>query len=172
MSPSLCLGQAVSQKFRQGCNTQVLTGAVIVSYYPNMPYEVFSQKQHRIQQPAVSLHPAGRIYFNQEATSQLQTAGVKRILLLWDKERLQLALKSATKSDKRAYNVAFSHKGSGATITAKQFLKWINYDTAPGTLTLEAAWNDKENMFEVTVPREKIGKVGSVRSRKDRGETE
>jgi hypothetical protein len=137
-----------------------------------MPYEVFTRKQHRIQRPAVSIHPAGRIYFNQAATIQLQTAGVKRVLVLWDKEHFRLALKSATKSDKRAYNIAFSHKGSGATITAKQFLKWINYDTAPGTLTLEAAWNDKENMFEVTVPREKVGKLGSTRSHKEEGKTE
>ena len=137
-----------------------------------MPYEIFVHKQHRIQSPAVSIHPAGRIYFNQEATSQLQTAGVKRVLVLWDKEHFRLGLKVATKSDKRAYNIAFSHKGSGATITAKQFLKWINYDTSPGTLSIEAAWNDKEKMFEVTIPREKVGKTGSARSHKDGGKTE
>src|SRR5438270_13125252 len=102
-----------------------------------MPYEVFARKLQRIQRPAVSIHPSGRLYFNQEATSQLQVASTKRVLLLWDGERCRLGLKSASKSDKRAYNVAFSHKGSGATITAKQFLKWIKYDTAPGTLTLE-----------------------------------
>lgn len=134
-----------------------------------MPYEVFTRKQHRIQSPAVSIHPAGRMYFNQEATSQLQAAGVKRILLLWDKEHCRLGLKSATKSDKRAYNIAFSYKGSGAGVTAKQFLKWINYDTTPGTLTIEAEWNDKEKMFEVTIPREKVGKETSS---KEKGKTE
>jgi hypothetical protein len=141
----------------------------VLSYYPSMTYEVFAQKQQRIQSAAVSIHPAGRIYFNQEATSQLQAAGVKRVLVLWDKEHFRLALKHATKSDKRAYSIAFSNKGSGATITAKQFLKWIEYDTAPGTLTLEAEWNEKEKMYEVTVPREKVGKSGSPRSRKDGG---
>jgi hypothetical protein len=109
------------------------------------------------------------MYFNQQAASQLQTAGVRRVLILWDKEHCRLGLKSATKSDKRAYNIAFSHKGSGAGITAKQFLKWINYDTTPGTLTLEAAWNDKDKMFEVTIPREKVGKETSS---KGKGKTE
>jgi hypothetical protein len=122
---------------------------------PVMSYEVFNRKI-RIVTPAITLHTSGRIYLNQGASSHLLSNAAKRVLLLWDKEHLKLAIKPLNKKDNRAYSIAYSHKGSGATLTAKGFFEWIGYDSEPGTLTLSAEWNVSEGMFEVKIPSEKI----------------
>jgi hypothetical protein len=96
------------------------------------------------------------MYLNQGASSHLLNKAAKRVLLLWDKEHLRLAIKPLNKKDNRAYGIAYSHKGSGATLTAKGFFEWIGYDSEPGTLTLNAEWNESEGMFEVKIPLNKI----------------
>jgi hypothetical protein len=121
-----------------------------------MSYEVFSRKTPRIVSPAITIHPTGRIYLNQGASAQLVKDAAKRVLLLWDRENLKLAIKPLSKKDNRAYSIAYSHKGSGSTITARGFLAWIGYSTEPGTVTLDAVWNEKEGIFEVKIPPEKI----------------
>jgi hypothetical protein len=130
-----------------------------------MPYEIFSRKAPRIISPAISIHPTGRIYLNQGASSYLLKGAAKQVLLLWDKEHLRLALKPLNKKDNRAYRIAYSHKGSGASVTAKGFLEWIGYNSEPGTLTLNAEWNESEGMFEVEVPSEKIKGEGKKKAR-------
>lgn len=121
-----------------------------------MSYEVFSRKTPRIVSPAITIHPTGRIYLNQGASAQLVKDAAKRVLLLWDRENLKLAIKPLNKKDNRAYSIAYSHKGSGSTITARGFLAWIGYSSEPGTVTLDATWNEKESIFEVKIPPEKI----------------
>jgi hypothetical protein len=130
-----------------------------------MAYEVFSRKAPRIISPAISIHHSGRIYLNQGASGHLLKGAAKQVLLLWDKEHLRLAIKPLNKKDNRAYKIAYSHKGSGAGVTAKGFLEWIGYNSEPGTLTLNAEWNEREGMFEVELPSEKIKGEGKKKTR-------
>lgn len=117
-----------------------------------MRYEVFDQKSVQIQSPAVSVSPSGRIYINQCAAEILEDYGATDALLLWD-EGSEMAAIKPVEADQRAYRIAYSHKGSGATITAKSFLNWIGYkESGIGPITVPATWNARRKMLEFTIP--------------------
>jgi len=74
------------------------------------------------------------------------------VLLLWD-ENSEMAAIKPVQDDARAYRIAYSHKGSGATITAKSFLNWIGYrDSGIGPITMPAKWNGRRGMLEFKIP--------------------
>jgi hypothetical protein len=87
---------------------------------------------------------------NAAASRLLMVAGIKAVLLLWDRSKSKIAIKAAPKTDKNTYAVSFS-RSSSSTIRAKAFLGFIGWD-APRRQMFPATWNEKERMFEVVMP--------------------
>jgi hypothetical protein len=118
-----------------------------------MAYETFKRTSVRVEEPALSLVPDGRITLNAAAARVLAEAGVKSVLLLWDNINNKLAIKATAKGDQNAYTVSLSHNRQAGSLRAKLFLDHIGWN-APRRKMLPATWDTKERMLEVTVPRE------------------
>ena len=123
-----------------------------------MAYEVFRRTGVRVDALAFSLVPDGRIALNAAVCRVLVGAGIKSVLLLWDKANHKFAVKAAPKNEANAYavSIASSHSGS---IRAKAFLAHIGWN-ARTRETLSATWNEKEKMFEVTLPERSVKSAG------------
>jgi len=117
-----------------------------------MAYEVFKRTRTRIESPALSIAPAGRIGTNAAATRIFESLGVKSVLLLWDASRHKLALKAAGKGDENSYTISSAGHSSGR-IRARSFLSHIGW-RAPNSETIPASWNEKEKMLEAVLPSE------------------
>ena len=130
-----------------------------------MAYEVFKRTAVRVEQPSLSLVPDGRIAFNAAAVRVLTAAGVKSVLLLWDKTSRKVALKAAAKGEKDCYAVSIVKGTYSGSLRAKSFLSHIGW-SAPKRTMLPATWNEKEKMFEITLPPEYVGSVSSPGSRR------
>ena len=120
-----------------------------------MAYEVFRRTGVRVEEPALSLVPDGRIALNAAAVRVLNGAGVKSVLLLWDKTSHRVALKAASKGDKNAYAVSIVRDSHSGSLRAKAFLAHIGW-SAPKRTMLPAVWNEKEKMFEIILPEEYV----------------
>jgi hypothetical protein len=125
-----------------------------------MAYEVFKRSGVRVETPSLSLVPDGRIALNAAAVRVLTGAGVKSVLLLWDKTNNKLALKAAPKSDRNAYAVSIVRDSHSGSLRAKSLLTHIGW-SAPKRILLPATWQEKEKMFEITLPREYVGSAKS-----------
>jgi hypothetical protein len=121
-----------------------------------MAYEVFKRTSVRVEEPTLSVAPDGRIALNAAAARALAEAGVKSVLLLWDKVNGKLAIKAAPRGDRNAYVVSFTRGKQAGTLRAKLFLNHIGW-SAPRRETLAATWDPKEGMLEVTLPRVTVG---------------
>ena len=130
-----------------------------------MAYEVFKRTAVRVEQPSLSLVPDGRIAFNAAAVRVLTGAGVKSVLLLWDKTSRKVALKAAAKGEKDCYAVSIVKGTYSGSLRAKSFLSHIGW-SAPKRTMLPATWNEKEKMFEITLPSEYVGSESSPGSRR------
>jgi hypothetical protein len=129
-----------------------------------MGYEVFKRTGIRVESPTVSLVPDGRITINAAAVRILIQAGVKTVLLLWDKANNRMALKAASRADKSTYAVSMTGHHSGS-LRAKLFLVHIGWN-APNRQTLPAVWDEKEKMFEVSLPPQYLGSGKTVLARR------
>lgn len=121
-----------------------------------MAYEVFKRTGVRVAEPSVSLVPDGRIALNAAAVRVLTEAGVKSVLLLWDKATNKLALKAASKGDKNSYAVSIVRNSHSGSLRTKAFLGHIGW-SAPTRTALPATWSEKDKMFEITLPEEFVG---------------
>ena len=130
-----------------------------------MAYEVFKRTAVRVEQPSLSLVPDGRIAFNAAAVRVLTGAGVKSVLLLWDRANRKVALKAASKGEKDCYAVSIVKGTYSGSLRAKSFLSHIGW-SAPKRTMLPATWNEKEKMFEITLPLEYLGSSSSPGSRR------
>jgi hypothetical protein len=119
-----------------------------------MAYEVFERTGARVEEPSLSLAPDGRITFNAAAVRILIEAGVKSVLVLWDRANSKVALKAAAKSDKNSYAVSLTDRHSGS-LRAKSFFSHIGWN-APKRMMLPAIWIEKDKMFEITLPHEYV----------------
>jgi len=129
-----------------------------------MAYEVFQRTSVRVEQPALSFTTDGRIALNAAAVRTFRVAGIKFVLLLWDKPQGKLALKAAVRQDKNAYAVSIVNESHSGSLRAKAFLAHVGLNVPKRTM-LPATWNDKDMMFEVTIPQEYLAS-------KKRGESE
>ena len=129
-----------------------------------MAYEVFEKTAVRVDQPALSLVPDGRIALNTAAIRTLRAAGIKSVLLLWDKTERKIALKAASARDRNAYAVSGLRDGHSASMRCKPFLTYIGWNS-PKRILLEAVWNDEEKMLETTLPKEHLGTEASEKRR-------
>ena len=121
-----------------------------------MAYELFKRTGVRVESPALSLVPDGRITINAAATRLLIGAGVKLVLLLWDKDNHKMAVKAAQKGDKNAYAVSLSPDKYAGSLRAKAFMAHIGWK-APRREMVMATWDEKEKMFELTLPGKYLG---------------
>jgi hypothetical protein len=119
-----------------------------------MSYEVFRRTNVRASEPALSLVPDGRIALNAAAVRKLADAGVKSVLLLWDQDKRKIALKAAAKGDKNAYAVSVVRGTYSGSLRAMSFLNHIGWRVPKRTL-LPATWDEKERMFEITLPSQR-----------------
>jgi hypothetical protein len=128
-------------------------------------YETFKRTSVRVEDPALSLTPDGRIVLNAAAARKMAEAGVKSVLLLWDKLNTKLAIKAAPKGDKNAFTVSFSHDKHAGSLRAKSFFTYIGWN-APLRLMLSATWDPKAMMLEVAIPPEFTRSSGDKGARK------
>lgn len=118
-----------------------------------MAYEVFQRTAVRVENATLSLAPGGKIGLNSAAARIFAEAGIKSVLLLWDKVHNKFALKAAPKTNTNAYAVSVQPNKQGGSLTAKSFLNHIGW-SARQRETLPATWNEKEKMLEITLPQE------------------
>jgi hypothetical protein len=123
-----------------------------------MAYETFERTSVRVEEPALSFGPDGRITLNAAAARILAEVAMKSVLLLWDNTDRKVAIKGTSKSDKNAYAVSFTRGTQAASLRAKLFFNYIGW-AAPRRVVLPATWDPKERMLEVTLPREFVGSV-------------
>jgi len=117
-----------------------------------MAYEIFKRTAARTETPTISITPDGRIAINAAAVRIARESRVKSVVLLWDWSTHRLAIKVTQTSnpDSYALTIATSHSGS---MRAKSFLKYIGW-RARKRETIPATWDEKERMFEATLPAE------------------
>jgi hypothetical protein len=120
-----------------------------------MAYETFERKSVRVEDPALTVRPEGRITFNAAASRLLQNAGVRTVRILWDKATCGLAVQAAPKGDSNSYSVAFSRSRS-ATVTAKLFLQYIGWSSVRRQ-TVPAKWDEQRKMMEANLPARFVG---------------
>jgi hypothetical protein len=118
-------------------------------------YELFERRVTRIDQPALSVLPDGRITLNAASTRLFEGAGAKAVTILWDKAACGIALQVAKKGDQNAYSIAFS-RGRSASISAKTFLPFIGW-SADQRQTVPATWNSEQKMLEAELPSQFVG---------------
>jgi hypothetical protein len=124
-----------------------------------MAYEVFKRTGIRVEEPTVAITPRGTIVFNAAASRIMAAAGIKAVLLLWDKGAKKLAFKPASKRDRDAFAVSQASGRFSGSLKAKSFLTYVGWQ-AKKRESLSAAWNQKERMLEVTLPSEFIAGAG------------
>jgi len=121
-----------------------------------MAYEVFKRTGAKVEAPSFSIVPDGRIAINAAAARILVEAGIKFVLLLWDKANNKVALKATPKGDKNAYAVSIAPGSHSGSLRAKSFLSYIGWNAHKREM-LPAIWNERERMFEITLPLEYVG---------------
>jgi len=119
-----------------------------------MAYEVFQRTAVRVENPTLAITADGRIALNAAAFRLFKKAGNLLVLLLWDKTNNKLALKVAPRGDKNAY--AISATRQSGNLAAKSFLGHIGW-RASKRMLLDATWNEREKMLEVTLPPQYLG---------------
>jgi hypothetical protein len=120
-------------------------------------YEPFQRRYTRIEEPAVSILPDGRIALNAASTRLFESSGMRAVIILWDKDKCGIALQAAKKGDRNAYSVAFN-RGRSATISVKTFLPYIGW-SATRRQTVPAKWNPQLKMLEAELPSRFVGKT-------------
>ena len=119
-----------------------------------MAYEAFKRTGARIETPTLSIVPDGRIAINAAAVRIAKEARVKSVLLLWDRTNHRLAIKVTQSDDRNSYALSIASPSSGS-LRAKSFLNYIGWK-ARRRATVSATWNEKERMFEATLPVEHL----------------
>jgi len=120
-----------------------------------MAYEVFKRTGSRVETPTLSIVPGGRIAINAAATRIVLDAGIKRVLLLWDPTSHRLAIKAAKKGDENAYAISVAPGSHSGSLRAKAFLSYIGWNGHKREM-IPTAWNERERMFEATLPLEHL----------------
>jgi hypothetical protein len=114
-------------------------------------YKVFEKKNTRIGSPILTITKLGRISLNASATKLLRDNTVEYVLVMWDEDALQMALKpTSSKRDTRAYKITFGANNSGAAFSAKSFLDFVGWDLSVKR-QVPAEWNEDSNLLEAKV---------------------
>jgi hypothetical protein len=92
-----------------------------------MAYEMFERTAVRVDTPALSIAPGGKVAINAAACRLLTEAGIKSVVILWDKARNKMAIKAAPKGEKNLFTITFTGRYS-ASLKAKSFLDHIGWN--------------------------------------------
>jgi hypothetical protein len=114
-------------------------------------YKLYPRNLARASTPVVSATRVGRITLNAAAARIFVEKRVEHVFLLWDADARKFALKASDKADATAYELRFAPENAGAGFSAKPFLRLIGYEFEE-TMPLSTAWNEAEQLFEVTLP--------------------
>jgi hypothetical protein len=123
-------------------------------------YELFERTSVRVNSPALSITPGGRVAFNAAACRLLIETGIKTVVILWDKTKNRMAIKAAPKGEKNSFTVTFTGGNHSATFAAKSFIRHIGWK-APKREMLPTTWISAEKMFEVTLPKEYVASTST-----------
>jgi hypothetical protein len=129
-----------------------------------MGFEIFTRQMIRTGDPMVTLMATGRMSLNKMAGHRFEQKAVDHVLLLWDKETRQAAIKPISKKDTRSYKLSYASKGNSAGFSAVTFFRFINYDWDE-TRSYPLEWNEEDNMYIFTIPPEHLS--GSARTRRN-----
>jgi hypothetical protein len=135
-----------------------------------MAYEVYKRTAARVETPTISILPSGRIAINAAGVRILLAAGIKSVVILWDRRNHRVGIKAAQKGDTNAFAVSISRRSS-ANLRAKSFLNFIGW-SAPKKEMLPAAWNEREKMFEIALPPEHLGWEQNERMKRKKTESQ
>ena len=120
-----------------------------------MGYEVFKRTGARVETPTLSIVPDGRIAINAAAVRIVREGRITSVLLLWDPTNHRLALEAAQRGDKNSYAVSIAPSSHSGSLRAKSFLSHIGWKARRREM-IPALWNEKERMFEATLPLEHL----------------
>lgn len=116
-----------------------------------MAYEMFERSSVRIEELALTVAPAGRIFLNAACGRVLEGAGVRAVKIFWDRENCKMALKAAPKGEKNAYSIAHYGGSRSSTVTAKAFLHYIGW-SSDRRQSVRAKWDAHQKMLEAELP--------------------
>jgi hypothetical protein len=128
-----------------------------------MAYEMFERTATRVDTPSLAIAPGGRVALNAAACRILIDAGVRTVVILWDKARGRIAIKPTPKGEKNSFTVSFTGHHSGS-FRAQSFLRHIGWN-APKRVPLATAWNAAEKMFEASLPPQYVASGSTTRKR-------
>jgi hypothetical protein len=120
-----------------------------------MTYEVFKRTGARGETPTLSIVPDGRIAINAAAVRILKEARINSVLLRWDWTNHRLAMKAAQRGEKNSYAVSIAPASHSGSLRAKSSLSYIGWRARKREM-IPVTWNEKERMFEATVPVEHL----------------
>jgi hypothetical protein len=120
-----------------------------------MAYEVFKRTGARVETPTLSIVPDGRIVMNAATIRIVKENRISSALLLWDPTNHRLALKAAQRGDKNSYAVSVPASSHSGSLRAKAFLSHIGWKSTKREM-IRVSWNEKERMFEATLPIEHL----------------
>ena len=93
-----------------------------------MAYEMFERSAVRVDTPALSIGPGGKVAINAAGCRLLIEAGIKTVVIFWDKARNKMAIKAAPKGEKNAFTITFAAGKHSASFAAKSFLNHIGWN--------------------------------------------
>jgi hypothetical protein len=128
-----------------------------------MAYEMFERSAVRVDTPALSISPSGRLAINAAACRLLMEARIKTVVILWDEATNRMAIRAAPKGERNSFTITFTGRHS-ASLRAKSFFNHIGWN-APKSETLATTWNAAEKMFEAALPPRYLA-AGSTKSEK------
>jgi hypothetical protein len=131
-------------------------------------YEIIDRKIVYRGSPMITVTTVGRLSFNKGAAEIIKKEAIENVLLLYDKERRYIGIRSIAKKDPRSYQIHWNKRGDGAGFSATTFLKIIEY-SASETRTFPLLWDEHQQMFEIALPEDcftKGGFIGSTKPRK------
>jgi hypothetical protein len=119
-------------------------------------YELFTTKAIRLGSPSLTISPDGRVALNADAGDLLKP-GVKFVQILWDAKAYRVALRPLIKPGESSYKLYIKRGKRGTHFSARTFLRYIGWNLSKSA-TIPIAWNEKENVFEASLPRDNIHK--------------
>jgi hypothetical protein len=104
----------------------------------------------------LTISPDGRVALNADAGDLLKP-GAKFVQILWDAGAYRIALRPLIKPGESSYKLYIKGSKRGRHFSARTFLRYIGWDLSKSA-TVPITWNEKENVFEASLPRENIHK--------------
>lgn len=120
-----------------------------------MPFEFFTDSGRGFR-PRASIRKQGQIGLNQGAVRRFSLEGWQFVVLGYDRESRQIALRKAETSDDAGAQKIVIKDGS-ATISARSFLEYFDIDYRDKTRQYDVTHDEEQRMLIVTLIMEDRG---------------